>query len=226
MRIIAGSAKGVRLAPVPPSIRPMSDRAREGLFSSLGPDALEGAHVLDLFAGTGAAGIEALSRGAAAASFVDRARPAVEAIKRNLAIAKLSERAEIFPSSVGRFVRRDDRPGAPYDLVSHGKDGREWGRGDDGDLWNHDQWRAVKADATRKSIEDTAKILQQFNADQGQYPDSLNDLKRMPAHKLLERISVERRADVVAPRAFRDYAVGVNEAGWPDQVTLTRLVEG
>ena len=117
MRIIAGSAKGVRLAPVPPSIRPMSDRAREGLFSSLGPDALEGAHVLDLFAGTGAAGIEALSRGAAAASFVDRARPAVEAIKRNLAIAKLSERAEIFPSSVARFVRRDDRPGAPYDLV-------------------------------------------------------------------------------------------------------------
>jgi 16S rRNA (guanine966-N2)-methyltransferase len=117
MRIIAGSAKGVRLAPVPPSVRPISDRAREGLFSSLGPDALEGATVLDLFAGTGAAGIEALSRGAAYASFVDRAPAAVETIKRNLAIAKLTERGEVHPSKVGRFVGRDDRPGAPYDLV-------------------------------------------------------------------------------------------------------------
>ena len=65
MRIVAGSAKGVRLGPVPAGVRPISDRAREGLFSSLGPGALEGANVLDLFAGTGAAGIEALSRGAA-----------------------------------------------------------------------------------------------------------------------------------------------------------------
>jgi 16S rRNA (guanine966-N2)-methyltransferase len=117
MRIIAGSAKGVRLAPVPPSVRPISDRAREGLFSSIGPDALVGATVLDLFAGTGAAGIEALSRGAAHASFVDRASAAVDAIKRNLAIAKLKERGEVHPSKVARFVGRDDRPGAPYDLV-------------------------------------------------------------------------------------------------------------
>jgi 16S rRNA (guanine966-N2)-methyltransferase len=117
MRIVAGSAKGVRLAPVPASVRPISDRAREGLFSSLGPDALEGATVLDLFAGTGAAGIEALSRGAARATFVDRAPAAIATIERNLAIAKLGDRGEIVASPVERFVGRDDRPGAPYDLV-------------------------------------------------------------------------------------------------------------
>lgn len=80
------------------------------------------------------------------------------------------------------FIYRMPGTGAPFDLLSHGKDGREWGRGDDADLWSHNQWRAVKADATRKAIDDTAKILQQFNADQGQYPDTLNDLKLKPAY--------------------------------------------
>lgn len=117
MRIVAGSAKGVRLGPVPPAVRPISDRAREGLFSSLGPGALEDANVLDLFAGTGAAGIEALSRGAATAAFVDRAPTSISAIKRNLAATKLDARGEVHPSAVARFVSRDDRPGAPYDLV-------------------------------------------------------------------------------------------------------------
>ncbi len=104
MRIVAGSAKGVRLTPVPPGVRPISDRAREGLFSSLGPGALEGADVLDLFAGTGAAGIEALSRGAARATFVDRAPAAVAAIKRNLDLTRLAARGEVHPAGVARFV--------------------------------------------------------------------------------------------------------------------------
>jgi 16S rRNA (guanine966-N2)-methyltransferase len=117
MRIVAGSAKGVRLGPVPPSVRPIADRAREGLFSSLGPEAMEGAAVLDLYAGTGAAGIEALSRGAERAAFVERAPAAVGAIKRNLELTRLADRGEVFPSAVSRFVHRDDRPGAPYDLV-------------------------------------------------------------------------------------------------------------
>lgn len=53
-----------------------------------------------------------------------------------------------------------------------------------------------------------------------------SSLGNAPAHKLLERISVERRADVVAPRSFKDYVVSVNEAGLPETITLTRLVEG
>jgi 16S rRNA (guanine966-N2)-methyltransferase len=117
MRIVAGSAKGVRLGPVPPSVRPISDRAREGLFSSLGPGALEGLRVLDLFAGTGAAGIEALSRGAERAVFVDRSTVAVAAIERNLAATKLGDRGEVVASPVARFLHRGDRPGAPYDLA-------------------------------------------------------------------------------------------------------------
>jgi 16S rRNA (guanine966-N2)-methyltransferase len=72
MRVIAGSAKGMRLGPVPPGVRPVSDRAREGLFSSLALEVPD-ARVLDLYAGTGAMGIEALSRGAEHAGFVDRA---------------------------------------------------------------------------------------------------------------------------------------------------------
>ncbi|MGH2629097.1 MAG: RsmD family RNA methyltransferase [Actinomycetota bacterium] len=117
MRIIAGSAKGARLGPVPPGVRPLSDRAREGLFSSLGPGGIEDSRVLDLYAGTGAAGIEALSRGAAAAVFVDKAPSAVAAVKRNLDATGLGARAEVHPAGVSRFLARDDRPGAPFDLV-------------------------------------------------------------------------------------------------------------
>lgn len=117
MRIVAGTAKGVRLGPVPPSVRPISDRAREGLFSSLGPGTLEGMRVLDLFAGTGAAGIEALSRGAERAVFVERAPAAVAAIERNLAATKLQGLGEVVGSPVARYLARADRPGAPYDLV-------------------------------------------------------------------------------------------------------------
>jgi 16S rRNA (guanine966-N2)-methyltransferase len=88
VRVIAGSSKGTRLGAVPAGTRPVSDRAREGLFSSLG-GRVAGAAVLDLFAGTGALGIEALSRGAASALFVDSAPAAVRVIGENLHRAKL-----------------------------------------------------------------------------------------------------------------------------------------
>jgi 16S rRNA (guanine966-N2)-methyltransferase len=94
VRVVAGSAKGTRLAPVPAGTRPVSDRAREGLFSSLGAR-VEGARVLDLFAGTGAMGIEALSRGAASALFVDSAPRAARAIAQNLQRTKLTPRGSI-----------------------------------------------------------------------------------------------------------------------------------
>ncbi len=104
MRVIAGTAKGTRLAPVPAGTRPMSDRAREGLFSSLGPD-VEGARVLDLFAGTGATGIEALSRGAAKAVFVDSAPTAARVIKENLRRARLGARGAVRRQDAARALR-------------------------------------------------------------------------------------------------------------------------
>ena len=104
MRIIAGSAKGVRLAPVPAGTRPLSDRAREGLFSSLGPT-VEAKRVLDLYAGTGAIGIEALSRGAASAVFVDSAPSAVNTVRDNLARARLAKLGTVRRQDVSRALR-------------------------------------------------------------------------------------------------------------------------
>ena len=116
MRVVAGSAKGVRLAPVPKGVRPVSDMAREGLFSSLGAR-VPGARVLDLFAGTGALGIEALSRGATEAVFVERARPAASLIRGNLERTHLGERAVVVALGVRSFLTRDDKDGAPFDIV-------------------------------------------------------------------------------------------------------------
>jgi 16S rRNA (guanine966-N2)-methyltransferase len=110
VRIIAGSAKGTRLVGVPPGVRPMSDRAREGLFSSLGADLLKDARVLDLYAGTGAAGIEALSRGAREATFVDASATSITAIRKNLERTHLADRAVLRRSDVHRFVTVTSNP--------------------------------------------------------------------------------------------------------------------
>jgi 16S rRNA (guanine966-N2)-methyltransferase len=116
MRIVAGSAKGVRLGPVPEGVRPLSDRAREGLFSSLGPSVAD-SRVLDLFAGTGATGIEALSRGATDAVFVDRSSGAVAAVIGNLARGRVADRATAVRADALVFLRSDDRARGPFDLV-------------------------------------------------------------------------------------------------------------
>lgn len=95
MRIIAGSARGLPLkVPRGQRVRPTSGRVRESLFSILG-DEVAGARVLDLFAGSGALGLEALSRGAGYCWFVERARPALEALAENLARSGLADRARV-----------------------------------------------------------------------------------------------------------------------------------
>ena len=97
-RVIAGSARGVRLAAPGPGTRPLTDRVKQTLFGILEPE-LEGAAVLDLFAGSGAGGIEALSRGAASAVFIERDAGAVRVIAENLRRTGLEAGATI--------VRRD-----------------------------------------------------------------------------------------------------------------------
>ncbi len=115
MRVIAGRLGGRRLvAPRGWATRPTSDRVREALFSALGD--LGGARVLDLYAGTGALGIEALSRGAARATFVENARPALAALRENLASLGLDRAAHV----VARPVAAGASGGAlagPFDLV-------------------------------------------------------------------------------------------------------------
>jgi 16S rRNA (guanine966-N2)-methyltransferase len=88
MRVIAGSAGGTRLAVPKSGVRPTMDRVKAAIFSSLG-DSVAGGCVLDLFAGSGALGIEALSRGASSAVFVEEDRQSAEIIERNLAKTKL-----------------------------------------------------------------------------------------------------------------------------------------
>jgi 16S rRNA (guanine966-N2)-methyltransferase len=116
MRVIAGDARGTRLVRAPPGIRPVSDRVREGLFSSLG-DRVRGARVLDLYAGTGAVGVEALSRGATEAVFVDRSPAALAAVRDNLARTKLTGRATVRRSDVRRFLERGPAHGDGFDIV-------------------------------------------------------------------------------------------------------------
>jgi len=91
MRVIAGSAGGIRLAVPKNGVRPTMDRVKAAIFSSLG-DAVAGASVLDLFAGSGALGIEALSRGASSGVFVEEDQQSAEIIERNLAKTKLKGR--------------------------------------------------------------------------------------------------------------------------------------
>ena len=116
MRVIAGTAKGTRLAAVPPGVRPVSDRAREGVFSSLG-ELVARAAVLDLFAGTGAMGIEALSRGAAMAVFVERSPRAIASIRQNLDRTRLADRARVVRSDVDRFLDGIGDAEGRFDIV-------------------------------------------------------------------------------------------------------------
>ncbi len=87
-RVIAGTARGTRLVAPASGVRPLGDRVKQTLFAILEPE-LKGASFLDLFAGSGAAGIEALSRGSERATFVERNAGAIEAIERNLAATHL-----------------------------------------------------------------------------------------------------------------------------------------
>jgi 16S rRNA (guanine966-N2)-methyltransferase len=106
----------MRLEPVPAGVRPVSDRAREGLFSSLAPE-VPGARVLDLFAGTGALAIEALSRGAEEAILVERSAEAAATIHANLHRTHLADRADVVLEDVGRYLA-GTRPEHPFDLVT------------------------------------------------------------------------------------------------------------
>jgi 16S rRNA (guanine(966)-N(2))-methyltransferase RsmD len=115
MRVITGRAKGRKLMSVPgDSTRPITDRAKSALFSILS-DWIEDTRVLDLFGGTGAVGIECLSRGAAFAHFVDNNRKAVETIQANLAHCGFSREAAVERNDSFTFLERYH--GEPFDFV-------------------------------------------------------------------------------------------------------------
>ena len=114
MRVIAGTAKGIQLKAVPGSgTRPITDRVKEALFNILGAD-IEGARVLDLFAGTGGVGIEALSRGAEQVVFVEKQAKAISTIRTNLRLTRLRAGGRVVKADVFKFLQGQPEP---FDLV-------------------------------------------------------------------------------------------------------------
>jgi 16S rRNA (guanine966-N2)-methyltransferase len=119
MRVVAGSARGRTLvAPAGARTRPTTDRVREAVFNALwSRGALDGARAVDLFAGSGALGIEALSRGAAHATFVETDREALRAIRRNLEVCGLADRAAVVAVPVERWLAGLAAGDTPFDLA-------------------------------------------------------------------------------------------------------------
>jgi 16S rRNA (guanine(966)-N(2))-methyltransferase RsmD len=117
MRIISGTSKGRKLVtPKSQSLRPTSDRVKESIFNILRVE-MEGKVVLDLFAGTGNLGIEALSRGAKKAIFVEKERQAIRFIQRNLTQLGLEERSEIVSKDTNRSIGILKQRGESFDLI-------------------------------------------------------------------------------------------------------------
>jgi 16S rRNA (guanine966-N2)-methyltransferase len=115
LRVTGGRFAGRRLRAPRGGLRPTADRVRESLFARLGE--LEGAAVLDLFAGTGALGIEALSRGAASLMSVERARGAAAVLRANVAALSLESSTRVMVADVAVALRRLGRAGERFDLV-------------------------------------------------------------------------------------------------------------
>ncbi len=117
MRVIAGTARGIQLtAPRDRATRPITDRVKETLFGILGERVLD-ARVLDLYAGSGAVGIEALSRGATEATFVEKGRAALTSISENLRRAGLAEGAVVRGEDVRRYLASAAAEDHRFDLV-------------------------------------------------------------------------------------------------------------
>ncbi len=158
MRIIAGRAGGIRLAVPPSGVRPTMDRVKAAIFSSLG-DSVIGARVLDLFAGSGALGIEALSRGAASALFVDEDRQSIATIEKNLGKAHFQAR-----------VRQQD----VFDFLKH--------------LSSGEKFRIIFADPPYERAKSgerfTEKLLNNGALPQLLEPDGIFVLEKRPGEEL------------------------------------------
>lgn len=115
LRIIGGRARGRRIRSVPgETTRPITDKVREALFNIIGPD-IHGAVFLDLFAGTGSVGIEALSRGAQFTTFVDINRKAISTVYENLKLTGLQDGSEVIQSNTIKLLNQE--PSRKYDYV-------------------------------------------------------------------------------------------------------------
>jgi len=184
MRVIAGTLRGRRLSTVKSlAVRPTTDRAKQVIFDVLATRVdLDGARILDIFAGSGSLGIEALSRGAAAVTFIERSGEALAVLEQNLLSLGIADRCERVRSDVYRFLESGRKPydvvfaDPPYDLPdieslpdTIGRSGlvREGG-------WlimEHRSSSTVEPDASmfrtiRKELGQTIALIMQFGADE------------------------------------------------------------
>ncbi|MBL8684553.1 MAG: 16S rRNA (guanine(966)-N(2))-methyltransferase RsmD [Myxococcales bacterium] len=183
MRVIAGSAKG-RTLHVPPAgteTRPTTDKVREALFNVLGP--VDDLVALDLFAGTGALGIEALSRGARSCAFVEASDKLCATIRRNLADCRFESRAKIAQRDVRRFIDKGPSaaPDAPFDLVfmdppyMHGHEQYALDALVAREGWLREGATVVVERATRDAIVWSAVVREAFGDGDGPYEKEYGD---------------------------------------------------
>ena len=117
MRVIAGEAKGMRLkSPSGLNIRPTADRVKEALFSMIGSSIVDAVFV-DLYAGSGAIGIEAISRGAESCIFVDNNKKSISLIKQNLAITKFENRGRVICADIKKAIKQLEEKDCKADIV-------------------------------------------------------------------------------------------------------------
>ena len=126
MRIITGTARGTRLfSPAGDEVRPTTEMAKEGVFSAIQFD-LEGRLFLDLFAGSGQMGLEALSRGVQEATFVDCSEDSLKILRKNIEKTKFGDRSRVIRSEYGEYIKSASRRGQSFDFVyadpPYGKD--------------------------------------------------------------------------------------------------------
>ncbi len=117
MRIITGKAKGVRLATLPgDAVRPTTEMAKEGVFSAIQFD-LAGKSFLDLFAGSGQMGLEAISRGASFCTFVDSSEDSLKVVRRNIEKTGFSSQSKVLRSEYGEFIKSSSKRGLFFDYI-------------------------------------------------------------------------------------------------------------
>nr|WP_244648204.1 16S rRNA (guanine(966)-N(2))-methyltransferase RsmD [Ruminiclostridium herbifermentans] len=118
MRVISGSARGLKLAALEGmNTRPTTDRVKENLFNILAPYIEEDSKILDLFAGSGALGIEALSRGAKSAVFCDNNDKSIDIIKNNIKKARLIDKSEVFLGEAQLILKKLSHMGKKFDII-------------------------------------------------------------------------------------------------------------
>lgn len=182
IRIIAGRAKGCRLIPVPSgsAARPTSDRVKEALFNILPP--VEGKCFIDLFAGTGSVGIEAMSRGAGKVFFVEADTVLAAAIKKNIEKCGLTGESEIMPAPVERALRNIRKRGVKPDIVfadppyERGWIGKTINLVKGGELFS-DRSLLILQHSMRESLPDEMGVFERI--DQRKYGDTIISILKL-----------------------------------------------